>query len=419
MRALQLSEQVRRTIMSKKETKVDSNSLRFKTGSDLLDLVVGGGIGMGFPAGKIVNIVGDKSTGKTFIACELIAASKYALGERLKWRYDDCESGFTFDTKSMYGFEIMPEDTEKRQTSSTVQDLYGNVRGFLESLKKDEVGIYVVDSLDGLTSTEQDERADKRFRQFQRGEEFKEKSYQMEKAKYLSQEFFPQLAGLIEDKKALLVIISQVRDNVEAFSFEKYVRAGGKAMDFYCHTVLWLASIAKIKRLDRSIGTVNKARTTKSKTPRPYRECLFSLIFDYGLDNTGSNIDFLYDLRGDSGALLDKSKSIVWNGVEQSKATLQEFLEANKAWEDCRAAYKESTGKGEVPKKSFMLEWIQNNKGLCQLYEDHFGASMTRDELIEFVESKGLQEELTQKVVEKWEAIEDQIKSNRAPKYRN
>ena len=51
--------------MEKKEEKI--NNLRFSTGSDLLDLVVGGGLGEGFPAGKIVNVVGDKSSGKTFL----------------------------------------------------------------------------------------------------------------------------------------------------------------------------------------------------------------------------------------------------------------------------------------------------------------------------------------------------------------
>ena len=80
-------------------------------------------------------------------------------------------------------------------------------------------------------------------------------------------------------------------------SFERYVRAGGKAMDFYCHSVLWLANIDKIKKKGRAVGITVKAKTTKSKTPRPFREMYFELRFDYGLDDTSTCVDFLFDFR--------------------------------------------------------------------------------------------------------------------------
>ena len=52
------------------------------------------------------------------------------------------------------------------------------------------------------------------------------------------------------------------------FSFEKYSRSGGKAMDFYAHTVLWLATAKKIEKKENAVGVVVKAKTTKSKTNR-------------------------------------------------------------------------------------------------------------------------------------------------------
>ena len=75
----------------------------------------------------------------------------------------------------------------------------------------------------------------------------------MGKQKYLSQEFFPQLCDTIENCNVLVIIISQIRENCDMFSFEKYSRSGGKAMDFYAHSVLWLATCKKIEKKDMAV----------------------------------------------------------------------------------------------------------------------------------------------------------------------
>ena len=84
-------------------TEIAVKTLNFApTGSYLLDMIVGGGIGEGYPFGSTVNIVGDSSAGKTLLSREIIAACHYKFKDKFKWVYDDCESGFTFDTKSLY-----------------------------------------------------------------------------------------------------------------------------------------------------------------------------------------------------------------------------------------------------------------------------------------------------------------------------
>ena len=156
MRKNQISENSLKTIedsiLHKKKIVPKNEGIRFPTGCDLLDTVVGGGEGMGYPAGRIVNFVGDKSSGKTFLAIEVIVASYYKYKKKLKWCYDDSESGFSFNTKNIYGIEIMPVDKDKRKKSKTVEDLYCNVREFAEGLSENEMGIYVCDSLDGVGS---------------------------------------------------------------------------------------------------------------------------------------------------------------------------------------------------------------------------------------------------------------------------
>jgi len=298
----------------------------FRTGSLLLDLVVGGGVGLGLPAGKIINIVGDKSSGKTFLACEIVANAYHTYKDKVKFVYDDAESGFGFNTKDLYGFDI----EEFKIKSRTVEELFCNVKDFINKLKKEEVGIYVLDSLDGLSSSQLIEIGEERFKAFKQEKDYDKGSYQMEFAKFLSQEFFRNLTAEIDEKNILLIIISQIRTDISPMSFKKWTRAGGKALDFYAHTVLWLKSLRTIEKKGADIGVIIQAKTEKSKTPRPYRQCLFPVYFNYGIDNIGSCIDYLYSLRSDkTGELLSKKEKIIWEEQEFTRDSLISFIEDN------------------------------------------------------------------------------------------
>lgn len=298
----------------------------FRTGSLLLDLVVGGGVGLGLPAGKIINIVGDKSSGKTFLACEIVANAYHSYKDKVKFIYDDAESGFGFNTKNLYGFDI----EEFKIKSKTVEELFCNVKDFINKLKKDEFGIYVLDSLDGLSSSQLIEIGEERYKLFKQNKEYDKGSYQMEFAKFLSQEFFRNLTGEIDDKNILLVIISQIRTDVSPMSFKKWTRAGGKALDFYAHTVLWLKNLRTIEKKGADIGVIIQAKTEKSKTPRPYRQCIFPIYFNYGIDDIGSCIDYLYQLRSEkTGELSSKREKIKFDDKEFTRDELIKFIEDN------------------------------------------------------------------------------------------
>ena len=384
----------------------------FRTGCTVLDKVIGGAKGVyGVPAGRFINIVGDKSAGKTFLSNEFIAWAYHNLGKNFKWVYDDCESGYSFDTQNLYGFDIMPEEPIH---STTVEDAFYHITKFAEKLKDDQFGIYVLDSLDGLTSEEQDKRAEERIKSIENEKEMKG-TYGMGKAKYLSQEFFPQLCSLVEDKNILVIIISQIRDNVDMFSFEKYPRAGVKALDFYAHSVIWLATAKKIEAMETPIGVVVKAKTTKSKTPRPYRECFFSFLYDYGLDGIGTSVDYLFNLRTPKGELTKKANSIKWDGDNNfGKKELKEFLEEYdllEKFEDSKYADMEGTDADN------MFAFIQSKKDYKTKFQEKFGETMTREELISWIEENNLEQELEDRVDAKWEEFEDSIRSNRKKKY--
>lgn len=388
--------------------------IRFETGCTLLDLVIGGAKNVfGIPAGRFINIVGDKSAGKTFLSNEILAWAYHNFDKKkFKWVYDDCESGYSFDTESLYGFEIMPENPIH---SKTVEEAFCNISDFAGKLKGDQFGIYVLDSLDGLTSQEQDDRAEERLKAFHAEKTFDKGTYGMGKQKYLSQEFFPQLCSTIEDKNVLVIIISQIRENIDMFSFEKYSRSGGKAMDFYAHSVIWLATAKYITKKDRKVGVVVKAKTTKSKTPRPFRECFFSFLYDYGLDDTGSNVDYLFDLRTEKGELNTKAKAIQWNG-DVGKLTLTDLKKFLEEYE-LQDKFEDSRYYDGKPNAEDIFDFIQSKKEYKEKFAEKFGESMTRDELIEWIEENNLEDELKQRVIDKWEEFEDSIKSSRKKKY--
>ena len=387
----------------------------FRTGCKLIDLVVGGNKGVyGFPAGKFINIVGDKSAGKTFLANEIIASNYYSFPkDKFRWVYDDCESGYSFDTNAMYGFDIMGDNPIH---STTVEEAFCNISDFADSLKKGQFGIYVLDSLDALTSAEQDTHAEERLKAFHSDKEYDKGSYNMGKQKYLSQEFCPQLCSKIQNKNILVIIISQIRENIDMFSFEKFSRSGGKAIDFYAHTVLWLATMKKIVKKERAVGVVVKAKVTKSKTPRPFRDCIFSFLYDYGLDDTGTSVDYLFDLRTEKGELNTKAKALQWDGDGGlDLAKLKKFLDEAELLD----AFEKSKYFDGKPTAEDIFDFVQSKKAYREKYAEKFGVSMTREELIAYVEDNDLGEELSARVEKKWEDFEDSLKTTRRKKYSN
>lgn len=388
------------------------NAVRFLTGCKLLDMAVGGAAGVyGFPGGKFINIVGDKSAGKTFLSNEIIAWAYHNLDrKKFRWVYDDCESGYSFDSRSMYGFDILSDNVR----STSVEEAFCNISNFADSLKNDQFGIYVLDSLDALTSTEQNDRAAERLKAFENDKVFDKGSYGMGKQKYLSQEFFPQLCGKIQNKNILVIIISQIRENVDMFSFEKYTRSGGKALDFYAHSVIWLATCKKVEKAGVAVGVVVKAKTTKSKTPRPFRGCFVSFIYDYGLDGIGSGIDYLFDLRTLKGELNNKARALQWDGGGKlDLKALKDFLvEFN-----LQGAYEKSKFFDGKPDADGIFDFVQSRKDYREKFDGKFGKSMSREELITYIEEHDLQAELDERVEKKWEDFEASIKSNRKKRY--
>lgn len=247
------------------------------SGSVLLDLVLGGG----WKCGRISNVVGDRSSGKTLLAIEALANFSIAAPEG-KRRYLEAESAFDEEYAKQLGF---PNDVERNEKEvRTVEDFDKDLTEFCGRCDPSLPNIYVVDSLDALSDEAEMER------------EIDKGSYGAAKAKKLS-ELFRRRVGVIEDANVHLMVISQIRDKIGVTFGETKTRSGGRALDFYASQILWLAEIQKVKRtkggIERAVGIITRAKTKKNKVGLPFRECDLTILFGYGVDDQRSMLDWL------------------------------------------------------------------------------------------------------------------------------
>jgi len=279
------------------------------TGSIRLNLAASQkGFDGGWARGRINNIVGDGSSGKTLIALEACAECFYnMLGsksynfpkvKKVSIVYNNVEGVMDFPIDLMYG-KTFNEGVEWLRTG-TIQE-FG--RDFLKRVKALEDGhflLYVIDSWDALDSEEELEA----FMESIEKDKPQDGSFDLGKQRYGSKRFFKTLCSEIEGdngkvkKDCTLIINSQVRQKIGVTFGERTYRAGGDALNFYTHQVCWLAEIGKIKVVREGItvttGINVKARFKRNKTSKPFREAEFPIMYDYGIDNITSLLQLIY-----------------------------------------------------------------------------------------------------------------------------
>lgn len=260
------------------------------TGCAVLDEVMGGG----YVLGRMSNIIGDKSTGKTLLAIEAAGnfLRKYDGG---MVRYLEAESAFDKDYARALGMPVErvswadPVDPKTNKSDRTVEWLFDDLNNTMSKLKR-EPGIYIVDSLDALSDRAELERG------------ISDGSYGAAKAKKLG-EMFRRLCGDMERTRLLLIIISQIRDKLNVTFGETKQRTGGHAMDFYATHCLWLAQVETLKKtvnkIEMPIGLGIRGKCKKNKVGLPLRECDFPLLFGYGIDDLTANVEWLIEAGRD------------------------------------------------------------------------------------------------------------------------
>lgn len=360
-----LTEQLkRRDARNKATVSAKGNSVRqgielISTGSNELDCALGGGVAIG----RITNIVGDKATAKSLLCSEIIHQARKKYKDKMLWEYDDAEAGYSFNSVNMYGFEILKDEDS---ASETVEEFMYRFEKKIDSVPKNKRMIYVLDSLDSLATLDEIKlhKENKKILKKKDSEGINNDaklkgSYGMSKPKELGK-FFRLMRKKIKKSQCALIIVSQVRENIGVQYGPKYRRAGGKALDFYSSQICWLAEVEKKKKGEKVIGVTIKPIITKNKIGLPFRSCFVDVLFDYGVDPIFGSLCYLYDLRAKDGKM----------------------------------------------KKDLVKKKIKYNSKSYKL-----------SKLIRHIEERNLEEELRQKVVNKWQAGEAAIKTNRKRKF--
>lgn len=309
------------------KVKPKEKRLLVPSGSVMLNLACSNTWRGAFEVGRMSNLIGDSSSGKTYLALEMLAqCANNPRFEDYSLIYDDVEHALSMDIENLFGKRLAnriegPEGPlETTEPSRTIEDWHFNVKNALEN----GPCIYVLDSFDALTCEADIDKIEEMRKAREAGREVAG-SYNMAKPKKASQ-ILQDIVSEIEQSKSFLLIISQTRDNITPGSFEKKTRSGGRALKFYAQHEIWLAVTGKLRKTingkQRVVGNEIKVKVSKNKLTGTFREVGFDFRHGYGCDDINSSLDFLMQ-----EGVISKGKKLVWNDIEGSQDKLVQIIE--------------------------------------------------------------------------------------------
>ena len=283
------------------------------TGSTILDLAISGRYPGGVGSGRVTQIIGNNSTAKSVISKEIMGSAQRAGGTAIE---EDAEFTPDFDRAELFGLDVgdwVKEDVQLDGPDKTMKDAQRYAEGYLyrnpasiEEVFDDEIsgavdlidGVWgkkkglprmpqpVVMSVDTFTALPSCDETD---------EALEGASYNTVRAKRMSAGFRKWLKP-IATHDLTVVAVDHIRDNVGVIFGPKWTTSGGKAMQQYASTRIFLArdKTGDIKnKHEKLIGIKVKFSVVKNKIAPPHREGFFFVVFDYGVDDVRSNLEWL------------------------------------------------------------------------------------------------------------------------------
>ncbi len=333
-----LSEQMKVSV--KKEAKKiktyeGNTEIMISTGSTLLDLAISGTRkkGGGLPGGVLVEVFGPSSSGKTVLLCEIAGAVQRQGGAVL---FHDPEARLNKQFAALFDMGFDEIDYE---TPDTVNQVFIKARNW-EPKGKAKINGQFVDSLAALST------------EMEMGNEEGDKMG-MKRAKDFSEQL-RKTCRILKQENWLMVCSNQIRVNTEAVGkySEKTSTPGGVSVGFYASIRLRARKPQKIydtvkvagKEIKRVVGIETEIEVYKSSVDRPHRIAKVIIIFDYGIDDIRTNLQFIKDYTKNNiytvgGETLDKSMSESIAMVEEQgleKKLKQEVIEL---WEKIESKF--------------------------------------------------------------------------------
>src|SRR5215216_6725035 len=280
------------------------------TGAISIDYALGIG---GMPRGRVVEIYGPESSGKTTLALQIIAQAHKMGGLAA---FVDAEHALDSAYARKLGVDLdsllvsQPDNGE--QALEIVEVL----------VRSGGVDVVVVDSVAALVPRAEIEG--------EMGDS------QMGLQARLMSQALRKLTGVVSKSKTCLIFINQLREKIGVMFGNPETTTGGRALKFYASVRMDIRRIASIKDGDMVVGGRTRVKVVKNKVAPPFREAEFDVMYGEGISKTGDLLDLAVDKRivEKSGTWFAYAGERLGQGRENAKAFLRENPETFKKIEE-------------------------------------------------------------------------------------
>ena len=276
------------------------------TGCLSLDIALGIG---GLPRGRIIEIYGPESSGKTTVALHAIAEAQKMGGVAA---FIDAEHALDPVYAKKLGVNLDDLYVSQPDTGEQALDIADAL------VRSSAVDIIVVDSVAALTPKAEIEG--------DMGD-----SHVGLQARLMSQAL-RKLTAIVNKSKTCVIFINQLREKVGVMFGNPETTPGGKALKFYASVRLDIRKMDTLKDADGAVGSRTKAKVVKNKLAPPFKQAEFDIVFGEGISQEGCIIDLgvQFDVIGKSGAWFSYNGDKVAQGRERMRQYLKENAEVCK-----------------------------------------------------------------------------------------
>jgi recombination protein RecA len=271
------------------------------TGSIGLDVALGIG---GLPRGRVVEIYGPESSGKTTLTLQVVAEAQKLGGTAA---FVDAEHALDPTYAEKLGVnvdELLVSQPDTGEQALEITDML---------VRSGAVDIIIVDSVAALTPKAEIEG--------EMGD-----SHMGLQARLMSQAL-RKLTGNIKRSNAMVIFINQIRMKIGVMFGSPETTTGGNALKFYASVRLDIRRIGAIKKGDEVIGNQTRVKVVKNKVSPPFKQAEFEILYGEGISREGEIIDV-----GVAQNIIEKSGSWYSYGkdrIGQGKENVREYLKAN------------------------------------------------------------------------------------------
>ncbi len=270
------------------------------TGSLSLDIALGGA---GIPCGRVTELFGPESSGKTTLALHIIASAQRKGGIAA---FIDAEHALDTTWAKRLGVDVSGLLVSQPDTGEQALDITEML------ISSNSVDVIVVDSVAALTPKAEIEG--------EMGD-----AHMGLQARLMSQAM-RKLTSVINRSKTALVFINQIRMKIGVMFGNPETTTGGRALKFYSSVRIDLRRITTIKDSTGAVGSRVRARVVKNKIAPPFRDSEFDIMFDSGISYEGDLLDLAVgcEVVEKSGAWLNYGSMRLGQGRENAKKFMVE-----------------------------------------------------------------------------------------------